>query len=94
MDVDYSPTGQSLVSGSYDKTIRLFPARETGHSRDMYHTKRMQKVFCVRFSMDERYVVSGSDDGNLRLWKAVANDKIGAVSFFFVAIQFIFLGVF
>ena len=24
MDVDYSPTGQELVSASYDKTIRIF----------------------------------------------------------------------
>ena len=32
MDVDYSPTGEELVTGSYDKTVRLFRARE-GHSR-------------------------------------------------------------
>lgn len=32
MDVDYSPTGEELVTGSYDRTIRVYKARE-GHSR-------------------------------------------------------------
>ena len=32
MDVDYSPTGEELVTGSYDRTIRIYRARE-GHSR-------------------------------------------------------------
>jgi WD repeat and SOF domain-containing protein 1 len=32
MDVDYSPTGEELVTGSYDRTVRIFRARE-GHSR-------------------------------------------------------------
>lgn len=42
MDVDYSPTGEELVTASYDRTVRIFRARE-GHSRDIYHTKRMQR---------------------------------------------------
>jgi len=29
--------------------------------------------------MDEKYVVSGSDDTNIRFWKAVANDPIKLV---------------
>ena len=32
IDVDYSPTGKEFVSGSYDKTVRIFPA-DKGHSR-------------------------------------------------------------
>jgi WD repeat and SOF domain-containing protein 1 len=32
MDVDYSPTGEELVTGSYDRTVRIYKARE-GHSR-------------------------------------------------------------
>jgi WD repeat and SOF domain-containing protein 1 len=42
MDIDYSPTGEEYVTASYDKTIRIFGARE-GTSRDVYHTKRMQR---------------------------------------------------
>ncbi|XP_023214677.1 DDB1- and CUL4-associated factor 13-like [Centruroides sculpturatus] len=32
LDVDYSPTGKEFVSGSYDKTIRIFPLTH-GRSR-------------------------------------------------------------
>jgi len=67
MDVEFSPTGEEIVSGSYDKTIRLW-SRTKGHSRDIYHTKRMQRVFSCQWSPDSKYVLSGSDDGNIRLW--------------------------
>jgi WD repeat and SOF domain-containing protein 1 len=42
MDVEFSPTGEELVSASYDRTVRLWN-RASGHSRDIYHTKRMQR---------------------------------------------------
>jgi WD repeat and SOF domain-containing protein 1 len=82
LDLDYSPTGQEIVTGSYDKTLRIFGARD-GRSREVYHTKRMQKLFCVKFSMDSKFVLSGSDDGNVRLWKANASEKLGSVCFFY-----------
>ena len=44
MDVKFSPTGEELVSASYDRTIRLWN-RDKGHSRDIYHTKRMQRWY-------------------------------------------------
>lgn len=42
MDVEFSPTGIELVTASYDRTVRLWD-RDGGHSRDIYHTKRMQR---------------------------------------------------
>ena len=68
MDVDFSPTGREFVAGSYDRSVRIF-AYNGGHSREVYHTKRMQRVFAVRFSGDGSYVFSGSDDMNVRIWK-------------------------
>lgn len=44
--------------------------------REVYHTKRMQRVFCVRFTGDARFVLSASDDTNIRLWKANAADPL------------------
>ena len=74
MDLDFSPTGQDLVTGSYDKTIRLFGARD-GHLKEIYHTKRMQHIFSVKYSTDSRYILSGSDDANVRLWRARATSR-------------------
>ncbi|KAJ1732057.1 Protein sof1 [Coemansia biformis] len=79
MDVDYSPTGSELVSGGYDRSVRLWDIKR-GHSRDIYHTKRMQRVFCVKYTLDNKYVLSGSDDSNLRLWRARASERVGAKS--------------
>ncbi|KAJ8866942.1 hypothetical protein PR048_032804 [Dryococelus australis] len=77
-DIDYSPTGKEFVSGSYDKTIRIYEANK-GHSRDVYHTKRMQRITCVMWSLDNKYVLSGSDEMNIRLWKARASEKLGVL---------------
>lgn len=79
MDVDYSPTGQEIVTGSYDKTIRIYNHKQ-GHSRDIYHTKRMQHLTQVKFSMDSKYIISGSDDANVRVWRTVAHDRAGVKS--------------
>ncbi|CEN60051.1 Putative U3 small nucleolar RNA associated protein [Aspergillus calidoustus] len=79
MDVDFSPTGEELVTASYDRTIRLWN-RATGYSRDIYHTTRMQRVFSAKFTPDNKYVLSGSDDGNIRLWRANASDRSGIKS--------------
>ncbi|KAI5291579.1 rRNA-processing protein sof1 [Ascosphaera aggregata] len=79
MDVEFSPTGEELVSAGYDRTIRLWD-RDKGHSRDIYHTRRMQRVFAANFTSDNNYVLSGSDDGNIRLWRTNASSRAGVKS--------------
>jgi WD repeat and SOF domain-containing protein 1 len=74
--LDYAPTGKEFVTGSYDRTMRIFPSHG-GHAREIYHTKRMQRIFAVKFTADNKYVLSGSDDTNLRLWKARASEQLG-----------------
>ncbi|OWF35953.1 DDB1- and CUL4-associated factor 13-like [Mizuhopecten yessoensis] len=78
MDVDYSPTGKEFVSGSYDKCLRIFPVNK-GHSREIYHTKRMQKVRTVQWTLDSKFILSGSDEMNIRIWKARAQEKLGVL---------------
>lgn len=76
MDISYSPTGKEFVTASYDRTIRIWRI-DQGKSREIYHTKRMQRVFTVRWSGDAKYIVSGSDDTNVRIWKARASENLG-----------------
>lgn len=76
LDVDFCPTGREFVAGSYDCSIRIF-ANTAGHSREIYHTKPMTHVFTVKFSTEGDYVFSGSDDKNIRMWKADASKRQG-----------------
>lgn len=76
MDVSFSPTGREFVTGSYDRTVRIFKYNR-GRSHEVYHTRRMQRVFCAEFTGDSTYVLSGSDDTNIRIWKAKASKRLG-----------------
>ena len=76
LSVAWSPTGREFCTGSYDRTMRIFSER-AGTARDIYHTKRMQRVFTVNYSLDSKFIVSGSDEGNVRVWKANASEALG-----------------
>lgn len=39
--------------------LRLTPS-------EVYHTKRMQRLFAVRWSADAKYIISGSDETSIR----------------------------
>ncbi|KAJ3566793.1 hypothetical protein NP233_g6782 [Leucocoprinus birnbaumii] len=82
MSCDWSPTGTEFVSGGWDKTVRIWQFKDgKGVQRpEVYHTKRMQRVTSTVFSGDARFVLSGSDDGNVRIWKAKASEKLGVVT--------------
>lgn len=77
--VDYSPCGTEFVSGSYDKTIRIFRIKER-KSRDVYYNKRMHHVNGVKYANDGILIVSGSDDSSLRVWKSRASIKLGKMT--------------
>jgi len=78
ISVDYSPTGLEFVSGSYDRTVRIFEANKST-SREVYHTKRMQRLTAVSWSLDNKYVLSASDEMNIRIWKSKASEKLGVL---------------
>src|SRR5258705_1616027 len=73
--IAFSPDGESLVSGSYDHTVRLWNVQTgallhvmTGHSRI---------VVSVMYSPDAMLIASGSLDGTIRIWDAAAGLQVG-----------------
>ncbi|KAH7106811.1 WD40 repeat-like protein [Auriculariales sp. MPI-PUGE-AT-0066] len=75
---DWSPTGTEFVSGGWDRTVQMWK-EGVGRGSEVYHSKRMQRVLCTLFTLDARFVLSGSDDGSVRVWKAKSSDKLGVL---------------
>lgn len=75
---DWAPTGLEFVSGGWDRTVRVWK-EGVGTQPEVYHTKRMQRVTSTLFTADARFVLSGSDDGNIRMWKSHASEKLGVI---------------
>eukprot|EP00178_Gracilaria_changii_P023396 TRINITY_DN70839_c0_g1_i1.p1 TRINITY_DN70839_c0_g1~~TRINITY_DN70839_c0_g1_i1.p1 ORF type:complete len:356 (+),score=52.68 TRINITY_DN70839_c0_g1_i1:69-1070(+) len=72
-DVVLSMDGQYALSGSWDKTLRLWDlnvGKTTRRFED--HTK---DVLSVAFSADNRQIVSGSRDKTIKLWNTLAQCK-------------------
>ena len=65
--VAFSPDGKRIVSGSWDKTLRLWDA-ETGKPIGQPLTGHEDPVGNIAFSPDGKRIVSGSWDNTLRLW--------------------------
>jgi len=72
-DVVMSSDGQFALTGSWDKTLRLWDLN-TGITarRFVAHTK---DVLSVAFSADNRQIVSGSRDKSIKLWNTLAQCK-------------------
>ena len=69
--VAFSPNGQTLASGSYDRTSRLWQI-DTGNLLGNFvgHTK---PVWTVAFSPDGQTLASGSGDETIKLWSIPQN---------------------
>ena len=74
--VAFSPDGKKVVSGSYDRTVRLWDA-ETGETIGEPWQGHTDRVWSVAFSPDGKKVVSGSYDRTVRLWDAETGETIG-----------------
>ena len=64
--VALSPDGQTLASGSHDRTIRLWDVNTGSLLRTL--TGHTHSVLSVAFSPDSNILASGSGDRKIRLW--------------------------
>jgi WD40 repeat protein len=71
-----SPDSTLLASASQDHTVKLWDLTGSGH-RVLDHGVQ---VFAVCFSTDGRTVISGADDGVIRIWDASTGDQTGALA--------------
>ena len=72
----YSPDGAHVVTGSCDKTIRIWDA-ESGTTIGEPLTGHTKKVTSVAYSPDGRHIISGSDDHTIRIWDAKNGIAVG-----------------
>ena len=75
--VAISPDGQFLVSGSFDKTVKIWhlPSGELLHNLDDHS----QGVGSVSVSPDGQSLASGSGVGRIRLWQLSTGQELRAV---------------
>ena len=66
LSVSYSPDGTKIISGSRDKTIKIWDANTgeclktlEGHS---------SYVWSVAYSLDSKRIISGSADETIKIW--------------------------
>ncbi|KAF7972465.1 hypothetical protein HWV62_17878, partial [Athelia sp. TMB] len=69
--VCFSPDGSRIVSGSWDKTVRVWDAL-SGQPALPPLQGHEGTVTSVCFSPDGSRIVSGSDDGTVRVWHALS----------------------
>ena len=76
--VAFSPDGKHVVSGSGDKTIRIWDV-QTGRVIASPFEGDTDRVYSIAFSPDGKRVASGSHDGTIRIGDAEARciDSIG-----------------
>jgi WD40 repeat protein len=74
MSVAFSADGRYLVSGSYDKTVKLWDLA-TGQEQQTFRG-HAYAVWSVAFSADGCYIASGSYDHTIKIWDVRGEERI------------------
>jgi guanine nucleotide-binding protein subunit beta-2-like 1 protein len=70
-----SSDGQFALSGSWDRSMRLWDLNTGATVRNFQENGHKKDVFSVAFSGDNRQIVSGSRDKTIKLWNTLAECK-------------------
>src|SRR5579872_2076182 len=74
--VDFTPDGTQIVTGSFDKTLKLWDAVTKKPLRTF--TGHANLVLTVAVSKDGTHIASGSLDNTVKLWDLPANSARAA----------------
>ena len=76
VSVSYSPNAARVVTGSRDKTIRIWDV-ESGNTVGEPLTGHTDCVNSVAYSPDGCHIISGSSDRTIRIWDAETGAAVG-----------------
>ena len=76
--VAFSPDGERIVSGSNDRTLRMWDARTS--QEILTFTGHSGSVLCAVFRRDGTQIVSGSADETLKVWDATTGQELRNLS--------------
>lgn len=86
LDVAWCPAGRRLATASADRTVRVWdyagadPRVLRAGGSEVLHGARMGRVGAVAWAADARFVLCGSDDANLRVWRATPDAPVRPLS--------------
>ena len=77
MSVAYSPDGSHIISGSWDKTIRVWNPTD-GQCVGGPWQGHTEGVNSVGYSPDGSHIISGSRDETIKVWSLTTGECIAA----------------
>ncbi|MBI5295032.1 MAG: hypothetical protein HY869_06120 [Chloroflexi bacterium] len=86
--IAFSPDGKYIVSGSFDNTVRIWDIKtgaeiermSSGYGIENNYSDGIPRysrgIYSVAYSTDSKFVVSGGQDGTIRVWEVKSGGEI------------------
>lgn len=74
--VAWSPDGKYIVSGSLDKTVRVWGVNPSDHVQPFIYRGHSDGVAAVAWSPDSQRIVSGAYDKTVQIWDAFTGKQV------------------
>ena len=78
-DLTFSPDGHEILCSTFGNDIKVIEPT-TGKVNRLLRGHQAS-VFTVSYSHNERNIISGSDDGEIKIWNAVSGEEILSIVF-------------